>query len=90
MDRDQLIEYASALEDSSLLDEMVHDIAQEEGLGTLNNIEDEDDQESHISCVEEYASTINNGGYETQIDYLLDQGVTIEEIESELRKDQTT
>ena len=53
------------------LDDLVHDLAQEGGLGELNGIEDEDDQEKHIATVEVGASDTNNGGLSKQIEYII-------------------
>ena len=57
-----------------------HDVAQECGLGDLNELEDPDEQDAHIGSVEESASGINNGGIEEQIRFLLKQGVSPERI----------
>ena len=54
------------------LDDAVHDLAQEVELDTLNTLEDEDDQEGHISERERVASAINDGGFESQIAFLLE------------------
>jgi hypothetical protein len=59
-------------------------VAQECGLGDLNELEDPDEQEAHIGSVEESASEINNGGLEEQIRFLLKQGVSPERIREEL------
>jgi hypothetical protein len=84
MARQELITYASGLADDSLLDDMVHDAAQSEHAGDLQILKDFDDQEDHISDAERYASDVNNGGYEDQIDYLLAQGATLGEIRATL------
>ena len=60
----------------SCLDDLVHDLAQEGGTDKLNTIEDEAGQEQHIGEVEQDASTVNNGGIEEQIRFLLTNGVT--------------
>lgn len=57
--------------DSSGFDDLVHDLAQEEGLTELNELEQEDEQEDCLSSWESYASDINNGGLESQLLYLL-------------------
>ena len=77
----ELVEHArqvGASEDA--LDELVHDVAQECGLGDLNKLEDPDEQVAHIGSVEKSASEINNGEIEEQIRFLLKQGVTPERI----------
>ena len=57
-----------------------HDTAQEVGLGDLNELDDPDEQESHIGSVEKSASGINNGGLEEQLRFLLERGVSPERI----------
>src|SRR5690348_10089384 len=57
--------------ESSDLDDVVHDCAQDGGLDVLNTLVGEDDQEEHIREVEADTSSINNGGLEAQIDFLL-------------------
>ena len=66
------------------LDELVHDTAQDCDLGDLNELDDPDDQVSHIGSVEESASSINNGGLEEQIRFLLKQGVSPDRIREAL------
>jgi hypothetical protein len=81
----ELLEHArrvGAPEDA--LDDLVHDTAQECGLGDLNELEDPDDQEAHIGSVEESASRINNGGLEDQLRFLLERGVSPERIRKAL------
>jgi hypothetical protein len=69
---EELIAYAERLGlESSDLDGAVHDGAQDEGLDTLNGLEDEQEQEEHIARLEENAAAINNGGLSAQLDYLL-------------------
>jgi hypothetical protein len=53
------------------LDGAVHDLAQESALEELNALDNPRDQEAHISAREEYASAINNGGLEAQLELLL-------------------
>ena len=53
------------------LDELVHDHAQEQDLDDLNTEEDESHQEKAIGETERSASDINNGGFESQIRFLL-------------------
>jgi hypothetical protein len=85
--RAELIAYAEANGDESALDELVHDVAQDECLDDLNQLNDFDDQEDHTSDVENNASDINNGGYDAQIGYLLAQGVTPDEIRAAIDGD---
>ena len=54
------------------LDDAVYDCAQEESLGSLNAEEDPEEQETIIGESESRASEINNGGFESQIEYLLE------------------
>lgn len=54
------------------LDELVHDLAQELGLDRLNALEDPADQDGHISEQESTASAINNGGLDSQIEFLME------------------
>lgn len=69
----RLIQLAFALNipDDSL-DEYVHDAAQEGSLGKLNETDNEDEQEDTISRSEQYASFVNNGGFWSQIRYLIE------------------
>ncbi len=67
------------------LDDAVHDCAQAEGLDELNALEDPDEQEDHISERERVASAINNGGFESQIEYLLEH-TSVEEVERLIRE----
>lgn len=72
MTTDQLVELAESLGLETFdLDGLVHDLAQEVGLSTLNSLEEEDEREEWISSREECASSINNGGLEDQIEFLL-------------------
>jgi hypothetical protein len=66
------------------LDDAVYDLAQEVELDTLNSLEGEDEQEEHIAAREALASGINNQGFETQIDFLL-QLNSPEEVERLIR-----
>lgn len=85
-DAQELIALAEQLHrDPEILDELVHENAQEGGLDDLNAIEDEGEQEEHIGGVEEDASSINNGGFASQIPFLLKSGVSREQIEGILR-----
>ncbi|MCI0362129.1 MAG: hypothetical protein L0211_26910, partial [Planctomycetaceae bacterium] len=68
-----------------ILDELVHDTAQEVGMCVLNEIADPAGQESHLSAIEAAASEINNGGFERQIEYLLQAGVAKLAIEEAIR-----
>lgn len=83
----QLLDLVKSLDaPETALDDLVHDAAQEAGLGTLNTLEGEQEQEDHISGVESDASEVNNRGFEGQITFLLEQGVAREEIEKALRE----
>jgi hypothetical protein len=84
-----LLRLAEQTGDDSILDELVHDTAQEVGLGDLNELAAADAQDEHISAVEAQASAINNGGFSQQIDYLLQAGVSTEVIEAILRADRS-
>jgi hypothetical protein len=55
------------------LDEVVHDLAQEDTLDELNGTDNEDEQEDIISGSEERAGDINNGGFEDQVKFLLER-----------------
>jgi hypothetical protein len=68
------------------LDEPVHDLVQELGLGELNSIEDEDEQEGHISAGERFASRINNGGLERQVAFLLQHNGGLEGVRQLFRQ----
>lgn len=58
--------------DESELDDEVHTTLQECELDTLNSLTGEDDQEDHIDAVEKAASTINNGGFSSQLAFLFE------------------
>jgi hypothetical protein len=73
--------------DDAILDELVHETAQEMSLGQLNELADPAEQEEHIAAIESQASDINNGGFERQIEYLLRAGVSAETIEAVLQGD---
>jgi hypothetical protein len=68
-----------------LFDDAVHDMAQEAALGELNSLEDEDAQDEHITETERRASSINNGGFEEQIEFLLESGYSAKELEQMIR-----
>ena len=74
------LRHAEQSGDDSTFDELVYEIVQEVGLGALNELSDPADQESHIADRELQASQINNGGYERQIEYLLQAGVDAQAI----------
>lgn len=82
-----LLRLAEQSGDDAILDELVHDTAQETGLNSLNELPDPADQEDHISAIEGQASDINNGGFERQIEYLLQAGIAREAIEAVLLGD---
>ncbi len=85
-DTERLIALAVELKaGDDVLDELVHDNAQEGGLDALNAIEGGDEQEQHIAGVEQDASTVNNGGHDAQIRFLLKSGVPSSEIEAALQ-----
>jgi hypothetical protein len=71
--------------DPSHLDREVHDLAQEAQLDELNTIEEEDEQEHHISAVGAYGSNVNNGGLGSQIEFLIDL-VGVAETEKIIRR----
>jgi hypothetical protein len=54
------------------LDDAVHDLAQEVGLGELNGLGNAQDQEEHIAAQEASASHTNNGGLDAQVAFLLE------------------
>ena len=66
--------------DDDVLDEMVHNTTQENSLSDLNSLEEDSDQEGHISDRESDASIINNGGIDDQVDFLLKSGHTLDAI----------
>jgi hypothetical protein len=80
-----LLRIAEQSGDDAILDELVHDTAQEVGIGGLSEIADPADQDSHIAAIEALASDIYNAGYERQIEYLLQAGVSARAIEGVLR-----
>lgn len=53
------------------LDDLVYDSAQEKTLSQLNATDDENEQDRIIKEAERWASTINNGGFESQVEFLL-------------------
>jgi hypothetical protein len=70
---EELVAYAEQLGlESADLDLLVHDVAQEAGLGALNSLEGDDAQEGHVAAVEAEAAAVNNGGLEAQVAFLLD------------------
>lgn len=66
------------------LDELVHECAQQESLAEVNNANDPDEQEEVISGSEVRASEINNSGWRSQVEYLL-QHNTAEWLEEYIR-----
>lgn len=64
--------HQKAQEDS--LDELVIDIAVGYSISAVNSTDDEIQQDDEISSSEKSGSEINNGGFETQILFLLDAG----------------
>lgn len=54
------------------LGDAVHDLAQEVGLAELNSLEEDVDQDEHITTQEVRASDINNSGLESQVAFLLE------------------
>jgi hypothetical protein len=85
-DMHDLWRLAEQIGEDSILDELLHETAQEVGLGDLNELAAADAQDEHITAIEAQASAINNGGFERQIEYLLQAGVPKEEIEKTLRR----
>ncbi len=72
-DADSLVALAGKLGlESRDLDEFVHTCHQEVGLTHLNSLEDGEAQDDHITALEREASSVNNGGVEAQIEYLLE------------------
>jgi hypothetical protein len=72
---EELVAYAESLGLASEdLDHLVHDCAQDAGLAELNSLAGAAEQEDHISAVEEDAAAVNNGGLDSQIEYLLEHG----------------
>ena len=70
---EELVAYAEQLGlESADLDLLVHDVAQEAGLGELNGLEGDDAQQGHVAAVEADAAAVNNGGLAAQIECLLD------------------
>jgi hypothetical protein len=68
---ERLVAYAEQLGlESADLDLLVHDAAQEAGLGALNALEGDDAQEG-LAAVEAEAAAVNNGGLEAQVAFLL-------------------
>lgn len=80
-----LLRLAEQTGDDAILDELVHETAQELGLSDLNEIGDLSEQEEHLAAVEAQANDMNNGGWERQIEYLLQAGVTKEAVEEAIR-----
>ena len=64
------------------LDDAVHECAQAGSLDELNSTDDDAEQEDIISSSEIDASEINNGGVESQIEYLLrhNDAATVEQL----------
>jgi hypothetical protein len=74
MNVDELVELAESLGvEPEDLDVIVHEVAQDCSLGELNSTDDEDEQEEIISGSEGRASTINNGGLESQLEFLVER-----------------
>jgi hypothetical protein len=84
-DLSSLLRLAEQRGDDTILDELVHDTAQEAGLIDLNALPAPAEQEQHISAIESQASEINNGGFERQIEYLLQEGVANQTVEEAIR-----
>ena len=84
-DLHRLLLLAEQTGDDAILDELVHETAQEVGLVDLNELAGAEQQDRHISAIEAQASAINNGGFERQIEFLLQAGVPWEEIEKVLQ-----
>jgi hypothetical protein len=83
----ELTAYAKQVEaPEDVLDNLVHDAAQESRLLVLNTLADPDEQERHIEATEAMASEVNNGGVEEQLRFLLDEEVPPERIREELNK----
>ena len=80
-----LLRLAEQSGDDAVLDELVHETAQELSISALNELAGPAQQEEHISTIETLASDINNGGFERQIEYLLRVGVSRQTIEVALR-----
>jgi hypothetical protein len=68
-----------------ILDELVHETAQAERSGDLNETADEDEQEEILSSAEQHASAVNNSGFTAQIEYLLQQEVSSDQIRRYLK-----
>jgi hypothetical protein len=77
-----LLRQAELCRQECVLDELVHQTAQSLGLDKLNCLENDSEQEDHISGIEVAASLVNNAGYEAQLEFLLDSGVEPETIRS--------
>jgi hypothetical protein len=80
-----LLRLAEQTGDDSILDELVHDRAQDVALAGLNEIAGPAEQDEHIAAIEAQASEINNAGFERQIEYLLRAGASAETIEAVLQ-----
>jgi hypothetical protein len=84
-----LLRLAEQTGDDAILDELVHETAQELGLSDLNEIGGLSKQEEHLAAVEAQASEINNGGFERQIEYLLQASVAKQTVEEAIRTSHT-
>lgn len=71
MNHQELLSLASELAiEPEDLDDLVHDLVQEDGLDELNAIEDANEQDDHITAGEQIAAGINNSGLEEQLTFL--------------------
>jgi len=60
--------------DEDALDELVHTTCQSDVEEALNSTDDEAEQEEIIGRAEHKASEINNGGFQSQIQFLIESG----------------
>ena len=77
----RLVGLAEAKDNEQALDDLVDDNTRGDGLSDVNEAEGDDEQEDAIERAEKRGSDINNSGYEVQICYLLEAGVTAADIE---------
>jgi hypothetical protein len=80
---ERLVQLANELRlPQDALDAAVHDCAQDETLGELNATDSKGEQGKIISSSTERAANINNGGIESQIEYLLqhNDAATVEQL----------
>ncbi|WP_455233469.1 hypothetical protein [Geopseudomonas aromaticivorans] len=83
---DKLVTLAESMGcDESALDDLVHGVASKQASAENNAHDDDLDDERH-DLASQQASDINNGGVSAQVAWLLENGVTADAIESELRE----